>query len=108
MITLAKWKWGVHAHGLVLWAPLLVWLAAWSLLALLLCGMDKASARKGGRRISERTLLLTALVGGSLGLLLGMILFRHKTRKASFLGSFFLILIAQGVLAYAAWPLVTA
>ena len=32
----------------------------------------------------ERTLLLLALIGGSLGALAGMIMFRHKTRKAKF------------------------
>lgn len=36
------------------------------------------------KRISETTLLLTALVGGALGVLAGMYVFRHKTQKSKF------------------------
>ena len=47
-------------------------------------GLDKGRAKSGKCRIPERTLLLLALIGGSLGALAGMIMFRHKTRKAKF------------------------
>ena len=47
-------------------------------------GLDKGRAKSGKWRIPERTLLLLALAGGSLGALAGMIMFRHKTRKAKF------------------------
>ena len=47
-------------------------------------GLDKGRAKSGKWRIPERTLLLLALIGGSLGALAGMILFRHKTRKPKF------------------------
>lgn len=47
-------------------------------------GLDKWKAKSGKWRIPERTLLLLALAGGSLGALAGMIMFRHKTRKAKF------------------------
>ena len=47
-------------------------------------GLDKWKAKSGKWRIPERTLLLMALAGGSLGALAGMIMFRHKTRKAKF------------------------
>ena len=61
----------------------------WLLLALnvvsfLLFGYDKRQARRRAPRISERTLLLSALVSGSVGAWLGMAAFRHKTRKRSF------------------------
>ena len=47
-------------------------------------GLDKGRAKSGKWRIPERTLLLLTLIGGSLGALAGMIMFRHKTRKAKF------------------------
>lgn len=47
-------------------------------------GLDKGRAKSGKWRIPERTLLLLALIGGSLGALGGMIMFRHKTRKPKF------------------------
>lgn len=43
-------------------------------------GMDKKRAIRGAWRISEASLFLTALLGGSLGCTLGMQHFRHKTR----------------------------
>ncbi len=53
-------------------------------LGLLLMHLDKQKARKGRWRISEATLITVALLGGSLGILAGMLLFRHKTRHAKF------------------------
>lgn len=73
---------------------LLLWLAFWNVLSLILMGVDKGIAKanqrareKGkreGRRIPEKTLFLTALVGGSVGSLLGMTFFHHKTRHRRF------------------------
>jgi uncharacterized membrane protein YsdA (DUF1294 family) len=59
-------------------------LAAVNLFAFLLYGVDKAKAKKGAWRIPEATLLLAAALGGSLGALLGMELFRHKTKHLKF------------------------
>jgi len=52
--------------------------------ALLLMFTDKTLARKNMRRIPERTLLLSAILGGCPGAILGMRLFRHKTRHNKF------------------------
>lgn len=60
---------------------------------------DKGKAKKNLRRTPERTLLLIALFGGSLGSLLGMYLFRHKTQKPKFTLGVPLILAVQVVLA---------
>lgn len=71
-----------------------------NLFAFVLYGIDKAKAKRGAWRIPEATLLLAAFLGGSLGALLGMELFRHKTKHAKFkiLVPLFLILhIALGV-----------
>lgn len=59
-------------------------LAAVNLLAFALYGVDKVKAKKGAWRIPEATLLLVAFLGGSVGALLGMEVFRHKTRHLKF------------------------
>ncbi len=61
----------------------------------LLMLVDKQKAKKGAWRIKERTLFLTAAVGGSIGSLLGMYTFRHKTKHLSFVLGMPAILIAQ-------------
>lgn len=58
-------------------------------------GIDKQKARKGLWRIPEKTLFLIATLGGSIGSILGMHLFRHKTRHTSFVIGMPLILIIQ-------------
>lgn len=55
-----------------------------NLLAFLMYGLDKRNARKGRWRIPENTLLGVAFIGGSLGALLGMYVFRHKTKHWNF------------------------
>ncbi|MDA5108387.1 DUF1294 domain-containing protein [Brevibacillus thermoruber] len=50
-----------------------------------LMAADKRSARRGGPRVPEASLLLTALLGGGAGALLGMLAWRHKTRHALFM-----------------------
>lgn len=66
------------------WIPIVI---VWLILCLIsFCqfGIDKAKARRGAWRIPEKTLLLTAAIGGSVGAWLGMKVFRHKTKHASF------------------------
>ena len=78
-------------------------LIAINLLTFVLYGTDKAKAKKNKWRISEAVLLTAAFLGGSLGALLGMQLFRHKTRprKVNILVPLFLVLhIALGVVWY--------
>ena len=60
----------------------------------ILMGYDKQCARKKKRRVPERVLLFSALLGGAPGVLAGMLLFRHKTRTPLFyLGVPFLYLL---------------
>ena len=82
---------------------ILLWLAGLNLLAFLLCGIDKWKAKKGRWRIPEKTLFLSALLGGSIGLLLGMKVFRHKTKHKSLTIGVPAILVLQ--LGLAAWVL---
>ena len=75
------------------------YLIGMNLLLFVLMGRDKAAAQTGARRTPETTLLALAVLGGSLGGALGMIFFRHKTRKHAFRIGFPLILIFQLLLA---------
>ena len=61
----------------------------------LLMLVDKWKAKKNRWRIRESTLLLVAALGGSIGSLAGMYLFRHKTQHLKFTLGIPLILAAQ-------------
>ena len=78
---------------------LLYYLAFINFLLFVLMGVDKAKAKRGARRFPEATLFFLAVVGGSLGGLLGMAAFHHKTLHRSFRIGFPVILIAQLALA---------
>lgn len=75
--------------------PLLLLVGVLSVVTFLLCLLDKGRARAGARRVPERTLLVLALLGGSPGLVMGMLVARHKTRKAAFLLPLALVLALQ-------------
>lgn len=67
-----------------------------NLVAFFLFGVDKSrSQQTDARRIRERTLWLSMLFGGSLGALLAMHIFRHKTKKISFQAVAAIILAGQ-------------
>lgn len=53
--------------------------------AFMMYGLDKWKAKRNAWRISEKTLLLTAFAGGSIGALTGMFFFHHKTKHFSFM-----------------------
>ena len=72
-----------------------VWLLALNLVSFALFGVDKRRARRGEWRVPERTLFLTALLGGSLGAVCGMCAFRHKTRHWYFRWGLPAILLAH-------------
>ena len=63
---------------------LVYWLILVNLAAFILYGVDKSYAKKGARRIPEKTLLFWAWIGGSIGAFLGMKFFHHKTLKVKF------------------------
>ncbi len=78
--------------------PLLAYLLSLSGLALLLYGWDKHQAMRRGARVPEAVLFAAAVLGGSPGALLGMMLFRHKTRKPLFAVGVPVTLLAQVIL----------
>jgi uncharacterized membrane protein YsdA (DUF1294 family) len=65
-----------------------------------IAGYDKYLATKNKRRIPENTLFTMAILGGSIGLLLAMLLFRHKTSKSSFIVKFCGIFLIQIMIIY--------
>ncbi len=83
------------------WTVLLVWLAVINLLTFIVYGADKRRARRGKWRVPEKTLFLLPLLGGSIGALLGMRVFHHKTKHWYFVWGIPAILLAQ--IALAVW-----
>lgn len=63
---------------------LIIYLVAINLIAFLAMLIDKKKAEKGKWRTKEATLLTLALIGGSIGEIIGMYVFHHKTQKPKF------------------------
>ena len=79
---------------------LLYYLIVINILTFAVYGIDKWKARQGSWRISEATLLLLAVIGGTIGALFGMQVWRHKTMHLKFKYGLPLILLAQIALMY--------
>lgn len=73
----------------------LIYLAAVSLIAVIMTVSDKSRARKHKRRIAEKTLFGAAVLGGSAAMYLTMIAVRHKTKHKRFMIGLPLIMIVQ-------------
>ncbi|MFV8269034.1 DUF1294 domain-containing protein [Flavobacterium sp. GT2N3] len=71
-----------------------------NVVAFSITGLDKWLSVQQKWRISERNLLLTSVIGGTIGAGLAMLFFRHKTSKMSFLWTFFLIGVLQVFIIY--------
>ena len=74
---------------------LLYYIVGVNILTFFVYGIDKWRAKKGKWRISEATLLLLAVIGGSLGAWLGMKVWHHKTMHKKFKYGIPAILIIQ-------------
>ena len=66
-----------------------------NIIAFIVMGYDKKLAQNNKRRISEQILLIFVLIGGTIGSGLGMLFFRHKTAKTSYLLKFWLLTVLQ-------------
>lgn len=78
----------------------LIYLVFINIFAFLLMGIDKKKAKTGAWRISERNLFLSAVAGGSVGAILGMQIFRHKTKHWYFRLGMPAILIIQAIFVF--------
>ena len=71
-----------------------------NIVTFLVYGIDKWKAKQGSWRISEATLLMLAVIGGTIGALFGMQVWRHKTMHLKFKYGLPLILLSQIALMY--------
>lgn len=83
--------------------PLLLYLLVINLAGYALFGVDKRRAIRHRWRIPENDLLLTAILGGSLGCIAGMLSFHHKTLHPKFRYGLPVILIIQIILFLWLW-----
>ncbi len=74
---------------------ILVYLLIVNVIGFVLMFVDKKRAKNNQWRIKEATLFLSAAIGGSIGSMLGMKVFRHKTKHLSFLIGMPAIFIVQ-------------
>lgn len=82
---------------------LVIYLIIINIAAFASMGIDKAKAKKKAWRIPEKTLFLLAIIGGSLGSIIGMQTFRHKTKHWYFkwgMPAIFVLQVALAVFLY--------
>ncbi|MGI6093041.1 MAG: DUF1294 domain-containing protein [Negativicutes bacterium] len=75
----------------------------WNLVGFFLVMLDKQRARQNAWRIRERTFFLAAFAFGAVGILIGMQIFRHKTRHWSFKVGIPLLCIFNIIIVYIFW-----
>lgn len=74
---------------------IVIYLLIMNLFTFLIMGIDKKKAKKGSWRVPEKTLFTLVILGGGIGGIAGMYVFRHKTKKMKFIIGFPLIIIMQ-------------
>lgn len=77
---------------------LIIYIIGINIIGFLAMFIDKQKAKRGTWRIPEKTLFILTLIGGGIGTISGMYLFRHKTRKLYFTVGFPAILISEALL----------
>ena len=73
----------------------IIYLVIINFLGFIIMGIDKLKAKRGSRRIPENTLFMFTILGGGVGTILGMYIFRHKTKKKKFTVGMPIILILE-------------
>ena len=77
-----------------------IYLIVVNIIGFLSMGVDKFKAQKNFWRIKEKTLFIIAVIGGSIGSIIGMYTFRHKTKHMSFVIGMPIILTVQVVVIF--------
>ena len=78
-----------------IWIIVIIYLAAVNLFGFAIMGIDKVKAKRRKWRIPEATLFMVAAIGGSIGSIAGMYIFRHKTKHLYFVIGMPIILVLQ-------------
>lgn len=79
----------------MLYKILIIYFVIINLIAVILTVFDKSAARNGNWRISEKTLLIVSVLGGSISMLTTMYIVHHKTKKMKFMIGIPAIILAQ-------------
>ena len=77
------------------WKNILIYILSINLIGFLAMWLDKRKAEKGRWRIPEKTLFIITALGGGIGTIAGMYVFRHKTKKLGFVIGFPFITILE-------------
>ncbi len=78
---------------------IIIYLIVINIIGFLIMFIDKQKAKKGAWRIPEKTIFIITALGGGIGTIAGMYLFRHKTQKLNFIIGLPLITILEILLA---------
>ena len=80
----------------------IVFLAVISVFSVIMCVYDKIISKRGRveLRVSEKALLVLSALGGSVAMLLTMLIVRHKTKHIKFMLGIPLIIVAQAVIVF--------
>lgn len=76
----------------------IIYLVIINFLGFIIMGIDKLKAKRGSRRIPENTLFMFTILGGGVGTILGIYIFKHKTKKKKFTVGMPIILIIEVLL----------
>ena len=78
---------------------IIIYLIVINIIGFLIMFIDKQKAKKGAWRIPEKTIFIITALGGGIGTIAGMYIFRHKTQKLNFIIGLPLITILEIILA---------
>ena len=77
-------RWSSCCSVQSVYSDMILYFAMFNVLGYILICADKSAARAQRRRVPERTLFLTAFLGGAIGIRVAMSVVRHKTKHAAF------------------------
>lgn len=72
----SQYNWGAILYGIAIFVL--------NVVAFLMMGFDKLKAKRQQQRIPEATFMALAALGGAVGILMAMVIFKHKTSKRKF------------------------